>query len=194
MDEDMNNGGLQPKSTEHAIAIIALLLLAAGCVIVLEPFFSALLWAILLCFSTWPAFGWITSALGGRRSIAALVMILALAAIVVMPFVIVGASLADNVHQVIAAIHKVAQEGPGPAPNWLGNLPVIGSHLVAFWNQMVTDQVARASELRKLIEPLQWIAIKGGGALGHGIIQISLSLLIAFFLYRDGAAAANRLS
>lgn len=189
----MNNGALQPKSTEHAIAIVALLLLAAGCVIVLEPFFSALLWAILLCFSTWPAFEWITSAIGGRRSLAALAMILALAAIVVMPFVIVGASLADNVRDVIAAIHTIAQQGPGPAPDWLSNLPLVGSHLVTFWNQMVTDPVARTSELRKLIEPLQWVAIKGGAALGHGIIQISLSLLIAFFLYRDGAAAANRL-
>jgi predicted PurR-regulated permease PerM len=35
--------------------------------------------------------------------------------------------------------------------------------------------------------------LKGGRAIAEGIFQITLSLIIAFFFYRDGHAAANRL-
>jgi predicted PurR-regulated permease PerM len=189
----MSANGLPSKVTEHIIAIIALLLLAAGCIVVLHPFFSAILWAILLCFSTWPAFDRLTEILHGRRSLASFLMVLGLTACIVMPFVLVGASLADNVRDVVGAIRRIAQEGFAPVPAWLINVPLVGSHLVRFWNQMAADPVMRSRELRELIEPLQEIALRGGRALAHGILQISLSLLIAFFLYRDGSAAVDRL-
>ncbi len=38
------------------------------------------------------------------------------------------------------------------------------------------------------------IAVEGGKLFGSGILQILLSLLIAFFFYRDGEAVAAQLS
>jgi predicted PurR-regulated permease PerM len=43
---------------DRIIAITVALLLTAGCIVVLYPFVSALLWAVILCFVTWPTFLW----------------------------------------------------------------------------------------------------------------------------------------
>src|SRR5260370_34487760 len=51
----------------------------------------------------------------------------------------------------------------------------------------------RLQELGGVLGAAKTMVIWGGGALGAGIFQITLSLLIAFFFYRDGQAAANQL-
>jgi predicted PurR-regulated permease PerM len=179
--------------TESAIGAVALALLALGCALVLVPFVSAILWAALLCFSTWGAYRRLRSLLGGRRSLAALLMTLIVAAVAVVPFVIVGQSLADNVTAVIAALrHGIEQETQG-APSWLARFPLLGQHVHDYLTSLAHDPGARRAELSRLIGPLQQTAFRLGKALGHGIIELSLGLLICFFLYRDGDAAAARL-
>jgi predicted PurR-regulated permease PerM len=46
------------KHIEYLVSAIVLLILIVGCFFVLRPFMSALLWAIILYFSTWPVFKW----------------------------------------------------------------------------------------------------------------------------------------
>ena len=72
------------------------LLLTAGCIVVLYPFVSAWLWAGLLCFVTWPTFLWGVRHLGGRRTLAATLMALLVAALLVVPCVAVGLRLVDK--------------------------------------------------------------------------------------------------
>jgi hypothetical protein len=54
------------KPIEQILGIGALIVLAIGCGVVLWPFLSALLWAGVICFSTWPIDGWCERAVGGR--------------------------------------------------------------------------------------------------------------------------------
>ena len=51
--------------------LAALALLILGCFVVLRPFIPALLWAGILCYSTWPFFLWLARRVGGRRNVAA---------------------------------------------------------------------------------------------------------------------------
>jgi predicted PurR-regulated permease PerM len=50
----MNN----TQRTDRIVAIATAILLTAGCIVVLYPFVSALLCAVILCFVTWPTFLW----------------------------------------------------------------------------------------------------------------------------------------
>ena len=84
-----------PRS-DRIVAMATTLLLTAGCIVVLYPFVSAWLWAGLLGFVTWPTFLWGVRHLGGRRTLAATLMALLVAALLVAPFVAVGLSLADK--------------------------------------------------------------------------------------------------
>jgi predicted PurR-regulated permease PerM len=71
---------------------------------VLYHFVSAWLWAVLLGFVTWPTFLWGVRLLGGRRTLAATLLALLVAALLVAPCVAVGLRLAENVSQLTAVI------------------------------------------------------------------------------------------
>ena len=52
------------------IAVLSLLVLA--CVKIILPFLGALIWAIIIAISTWPAFNMLAERLGQRRKLTAL--------------------------------------------------------------------------------------------------------------------------
>lgn len=194
IDESDSGGtaGQNNATIQTAIAIAAMGLLLIGCVLILVPFSSAILWAILLSFSTWGIFCRLRLAVG-RSSLAALMMTLLLAAIVVAPFIVVGGSLADNVTDVIAGIRQIFTTGPPTPPQWLIDVPVIGPHIQDYVKHLASDPAAQKTLLHDLISPLKSFALELGKALGHGVFEISLSLVVCFFLYRDGEEAAARL-
>jgi predicted PurR-regulated permease PerM len=171
-----------------AVVVIGLL-----CLLVLRPFFSAALWAAILCFTTWPPFLKLESLLGGRRTLSALIATSILAVVIVVPVAILGATLADNVSALISASQKVIHEGPPSPPDWVASIPLIGSRIADYWKYLNESSSVRLQELARLLPAAKVVALWGGSALAKGIIQIVLSLLIAFFFYRDGHAAANQL-
>ena len=89
-----------------------LVLLLIGCLLVLWPFVTALLWAAVLSFSTWPLYRRLLKWFGGRRSLAAMLMALGMILVVLLPFVIAGLTLADNVKELKTAVQRVLEEGP----------------------------------------------------------------------------------
>jgi predicted PurR-regulated permease PerM len=93
----------KPAGLERNLGWIALLLLLIGCLLVLRPFASALLWAVVLCVSSWPLYQRLLKLLRGRRTWAALLMALGMILIMLLPFLVVGLTLADNVRELTAA-------------------------------------------------------------------------------------------
>jgi len=92
-----------------------LLLLIAGCLFVLRPFVSMFLWAIVLCSSSWPIYCRLLRLVGNRRTLADFLMMLGMLIILLLPFVIVGTTLAENVQDLTGAVRKTIEAGP-PAP------------------------------------------------------------------------------
>jgi predicted PurR-regulated permease PerM len=76
---------------ENVLTLSALGLVVIGCLTVLAPFVSALLWAVILSFSTWGLYERVLTLLGHRRGLSAFVMTLGLALVLLVPVVIVGA-------------------------------------------------------------------------------------------------------
>ena len=81
---------------EQLTRIAAATLLVMGCLLVLQPFVTALMCAAIVCFSTWPAYDWLVQRTGGRRSVAALVMTLLLLVIMVLPAALLALTLVDT--------------------------------------------------------------------------------------------------
>lgn len=183
----------QRTQVELWIGGTAVVVLGLLCLLVLRPFISAALWAVILCFTTWPLFLRLEDLVGGRRTLSALIATSLLAAVIVVPVAILGATLADNVSALISASQKLIQEGPPSPPDWVGSVPQIGSHVAEYWNYLDKSSSVRLQELARLLPAAKTIVLWGGRALAEGIFQIILSLVIAFFFYRDGNAAANQL-
>ena len=190
-DKTSDSGGR--TQLELWIGGAAVVVLGLLCLLVLRPFISAALWAAILCFTTWPLFLRLENLLGGRRTLSALIATLILAAVIVVPVAILGATLADNVSALISASQKVIHEGPPTPPDWVASIPVIGSRTADYWKYLNESSSVRLRELARLLPAAKIIVLWGGRALAGGTIQIVLSLLIAFFFFRDGHAAASQL-
>ena len=76
------------KRLEEYLGWVVLVLLLGGCLLVLRPFISALLWAAVLCFTSWPIYRRLLRLLGNRRTLAALTMSLGMILVVLLPFVL----------------------------------------------------------------------------------------------------------
>ncbi|MCS7337003.1 MAG: AI-2E family transporter [Verrucomicrobiae bacterium] len=176
---------------ERTLALLGVGLLAAGCFIVLRPFVSALLWSVVLCFSTWPVYERVLKAVRGRRTLAALLMTLGLVVVLLVPFFVVGVTLADNVKQFTTATKSWIESGPPDPPNWLVDVPVLGPKVFEYWQGVAHDSAKLFDGLKRFIEPAGAWLLKLGLMLGRGLLQIGLSLIVAFFLFRDGHQAAE---
>lgn len=170
-------------------------LLAFGCVLVLRPFFSSLLWAIILVFSTWPLQRRLRTALGGRDLIAAFLMTLVLAAALIVPMVLLASALAESAEEIISRlrVHFQQGEGFGEPPSWLVALPLLGAYLGDFWRGFVTNTSDLFATLGPYLAPFGDVALRGGLGIGRGILELAISVIVAFFIYRDGEHGAHLL-
>jgi predicted PurR-regulated permease PerM len=132
-------------------------------------------------------------ALHGRTALAATLMVLLIAAILLAPFVIVGATIAENFDVVATWARQLVAEGPPEPPAWVSSLPLVGERLATYWGGFSHDTARVLEEGRKLIEPARDYLLKGGGSVLGGIVQLTLSIIIAFFFFTNGDALIGRL-
>ncbi|MFA6014208.1 MAG: AI-2E family transporter [Gallionellaceae bacterium] len=171
--------------------LIAVLILVAGCFIVLRPFLTATILAAVMCISTWPLYTWLLSKLQGRQNIAALMMTLSLALVAIFPVAMMAYSLSDNVTAAYLLIKQLLEFGPPDPPIWLKGVPVVGEAVNTYWNLLASDMNEVTALEKRLLEPAKNYLLSGSLLLGQGVIEMSLAAFVCFFLYRDGAALVN---
>src|SRR5215472_3648238 len=120
-------------SLEQIVGMALLLLLVIGCFVVLRPFVSALLLALILTYATWPIYVWNERMLKGRKGAAATLMTIMVAAVLLVPLIVLGSSLADQVSQVTAWIRGLLSEGPPEPPQWVADIPLVGAQTYQYW-------------------------------------------------------------
>lgn len=178
-----------------AVLLVGAVIILWGCFVVLAPFLPALMLAVILCLATWPAFKWLQFRLGGRSTLAALLMTLMLAICFLAPLVFLGSSLVENFSSVYRTILDALQShDDGNTPQWIVDFPLIGTQMQALWQQYLSDTEKLTTTLSGYAGPLsQWL-LALGASLGRGVLDLSLGVLIAFFLFRRGDWAAARLN
>jgi predicted PurR-regulated permease PerM len=176
---------------DRMVGLFALTALVVGILLVLRPFVSSVLWAIVLTYSTWPVFEAVRRVLRGNSTYAAATMTGLLTLVIILPVTVLGISLGDSVAPVVEAIRGWFEGGLPDPPPWLAQLPLIGKSVNAYWASLAHDSVKLAEEIRRLVEPFRSWLLSGGLRIGQGLAYLVLSVVLAFFFYRDGDAAAQ---
>ncbi|MBI3938416.1 MAG: AI-2E family transporter [Betaproteobacteria bacterium] len=176
------------QQIERYAQTTAVAILVVGCFWVLKPFIAAMLFAAVVCSSTWPAFVRLRSGLGGRPAFAALAMTLLLALVIIVPVALLAVSITDNVQTLVEAAKRALEGGAPQPPEWLVSIPFVGEQLDTYWRRVVESREELTALLRRLIDPTKAVLLATGGVLGEGILQLTLATLIGFFFYRDGDA------
>src|SRR5882672_8578312 len=149
--------------------------LVIGCLVVMAPFVTALLMAVILTYSTWPLFVHLRKSVGGRGTLAAALMMLAACLILIAPFVFVAFSLADSAGELVDAVRKGFENGSPPLPQWITGLPVIGETLNNYWKNLPHDGGRLLEDLKGLVSPAKSVLVTTGGILFAGLLQLGLA-------------------
>ena len=220
---------------ERNLGVTVLILLLIGSFAVMRPFLSSLLWGVVLCFCLWPIQRRLIDWLKGRRTLAALITTASISLVLVVPFVVLGVSLADDARALGSATRRWLEAGPPGPPTWLEKIPMVGGPAKTYWKEFAADAANLMRELHKvaeetpgqeaglstpelekakletmpdgtvtnsrLVRSLKTLVssarssfIKAGLAIGRGVIEVGLSVFLTFFILRDGAAVADRLT
>lgn len=181
------------SKVEQQLGWIALALLLGGCLLVMLPFVSALLWGAVLSVSAWPVYQRLVRLLRGRNNLAAALLALAMICIILLPLVIVGTTLGENVKELSDATRRWIDAGPPAPPEWLAKVPGVGRQATEYWQRLAADTSMLVDAAKRFIEPLSGWLLSAGLGLGRGLFELALSILVAFFIFRDGGKVGERL-
>ena len=171
------------------VQILMLSLLGAS-LYVLAPFWSALFWAAVLSFASWPLMRLLTRLLDGRETMAALILTACWMLVIAVPLVLLGFNLAGHVRDAEELARSLQADGLPPPPTWLPGLPLVGARLTEIW--IINDQQGAAlfASLKPYLGELgNWVLARSA-QIGTGVIELVLSLVLVFFFYRDGPRLA----
>ncbi|MGP0174704.1 AI-2E family transporter [Pseudomonas sp. NCHU5208] len=177
-------------TNDRLLVQILLLGLLAASLWVLAPFWSALFWAALLAFASWPLMRRLSLLLGGRLSLAAGILTGCWVLLVAVPLVLLGFNLADHIKDANALIKDLQVDGLPPPPTWLDGLPLVGQSLAELWRTIDQQGVAFLDTLRPYLGQVgNWLLARSA-RIGGGMLELALSLVLVFFFYRDGPRLA----
>lgn len=176
-----------------ALVLSLMLVLVVGCFVVLRPFIAAILWAVILTFTTWPLHARLERSLGGRTTASAAVMTLAVMALLVGPLVVLGVGMSENFLLIFEAANGAVARGLPPLPPALAGIPVLGDQLQEVWQTVASGEATLYAALQPHVGLIRKWIVTAGGSLLSGTSLIAVSVFIAFFLYRDGRYGVLRL-
>jgi len=172
---------------QQYVQLAAVVIIVLGCYLVLRASIAALLFAAVICSSTWPLYLRLRMLLRGRSGLAALIMTSLMFLVVVGPSTLLAISLTDNVAAMIEAGKVIVARGPIQPPVWLRDVPMVGDLLTDYWRRLASGRDSLAVQWAPLLEPARNFAIGAGKAVGEGLLQLVLATFVGFF-YRDGEA------
>jgi len=184
---------LPPSRVDQSLTLVVLAMLIIGCFFVLQPFITALVWAAILCTTTWPLYWRVTARLRDRSGLSAFVMVVLLALLMIAPFIVVGATIADNAALMAQWGRQLLESGPPDPPAWVARMPLIGTTVAAYWSSMAHDTAQLLVVLRDYVEPLRKFLVASGTSVVGAILQMTLAIFIAWFMFRDGHSIAEHL-
>ena len=181
---------------ERVLMILLLGGVAVGCTLVLYPFLSALLWAGILTFTTWPVYEWVRRHLPGtgrNRVLPAAIMVLATAVVVVLPLGLAAPSGADDVNQLQKMLGAWLKAGLPGAPSWLFAVPLVGPTLGGLWDGWAADLSAMVAFFQPYFGEAAQVGLSVLLGLANGVLLFLLALFAAFFFYASGDRLAASL-
>src|SRR5512143_791199 len=159
---DMTQAPRDLAQTTLGVLFIGGLLVASFWI--LRPFLPAVIWATMVVVATWPVMLGLQARLGGRRSLAVAAMTLVLLLVLVVPLSLAIAAIADNADRIVGWAKWLSDFKVPPPPDWVAGLPLVGTLLQAFWQQVaatgIQDYAARLAPYAK--SGSTWYIAKAG--------------------------------
>ena len=153
--------------------------------VVMRPFLSAIAWAGVLTYVSWPLHLRVLARLRGRRTWAALAMTALLTLALGTSLFWLGLLLRSEGVLAVREAAALVQAGVR-LPEPIVRLPWLGPWLQERLAELGGDRAAWERQLSALVEQWGGRAMRLIGDLGLNALRFGAALLTAFFLFRDG--------
>lgn len=177
---------------DQILALVALTVIAGGCFLVMRPFLSALLWALIFTAALGRPFGLLAARTG--RTWAALALTLGTALLTLVPLGLLAARGAGELSALQTQLEHLRDQGLPGAPGWLTGLPLVGNLIGETWARVGTDLGTLGAALRPYAGHAAQVGLSVVLGFANGLLELLVALLIAFFLFRDGRELAVALA
>ncbi len=168
-------------------------LIFLGCLMVIMPFIPAIMLGLILTMATWPAFLWVNARNKGRTASSAAIMTLMLVLLFVLPVALMSTSLVESSRVAMDFITSTLSNTSRVPPEWLQHVPVVGENLAKLWAEYAADRERMLAFLQENAGNITDKFLFVAAAIGRGLFDITLGIVISYFLFRHGTVAAQRL-
>jgi predicted PurR-regulated permease PerM len=172
--------------------LLALLLIAflSAFYFVVQPFFTPLLWAIVLATATWPLFKRLRTKLPSPTFAAPLVLTLILGAVLLVVVVPLPLQLASEIRSITSELRVIERSN---VTQKITELPLVGPHLATVFESLLTDPNGLGSLISEHQAGILSVATAAARGVLSTIITAIASLVGCFFLYRYGESLLEQL-
>lgn len=182
------------------INIVLLTLLLAWSFLIVKPFVTLIVWAIIVAVSLYPIYlRLLALTKGKKKGLVTSLFILVLLALIITPTINLTSSLIDSGQEFYAKLEEGSLKIPPPKEN-ISEWPLIGDRLYAAWSQASTDLERFISSYNDEIKSsLSWFFGSFTGLLGSVAIGLFAMIIAGVFMssadsgYKAGVQFANRI-
>ena len=182
----------QRELTRTLLGVIFLGALIVASFWILRPFLAAAIWATMIVVATWPAMLWFQARLWHRRALAVAAMTATLLLVFLVPLALAVGTIVMNADEIVMLLKSVAGFRMPTPPDWIANLPFVGTKAVLAWEQAAASGVEGL--LARLMpyagDATRWFVAEAGNV-GFLFVQFLLTLVIAALMYARGEAVAS---
>lgn len=173
---------------ETTIRLGLVLLLLVWSFRIVRPFITPIVWGFILAIALSPAYLRLTAALGGRRKLAATIVVILGLLLFIVPAVVLSGTMIGGLHDVAVQFRSGELRIP-PPPERVAEWPLVGERLSAFWSLAGTNLEEAASRLAPQLRAAGGWLLAAAANVGFAIVQFVFSTIIAGVLLANGPAS-----
>ncbi len=175
--------------TRTILAISFIIGLTVASLWILRPFLPATLWASMIVIGSWPLMLKIQARLNNKRSLAVTVMMGLVILVFVLPLTLAITTIMQNTDLITNAAKSLANISTTP-PDWLVQLPYIGTHAEKIWLDTAGSQefTSKAAPYAGIVA--KWLLAEAGN-FGLLFAHFLLMTALAAVMYMHGESAAT---
>jgi predicted PurR-regulated permease PerM len=173
----------------RVFALLIILALAGISLWLIRPFLSAMVWGAIIAISLYPLQRHLSSWLGGRRVVPAILLAFLMAGVLLVPLVMLLMTIGEQASHLLQASPKIDQLVLPVPPAWLPEIPLIGKRAFQIWQEAAADVPGTIESARpKIRAALLWLM---SGTVSSTLIV--LEALLAIVLAATFLITAERL-
>ncbi|POY36762.1 AI-2E family transporter [Solitalea longa] len=185
-NELQNNSSSEGKVINLSIKLLLIFILVSWCAMIVFPFVTLVLWAVILAVTIYPLYYKLLNLLKGKNAIASSVVTIILLGILLVPTIFMISAIVSEAGELKTAIVNKTLVVPPPNPK-VAEWPLVGKEIYKVWASLSTNlESALVTYHDQILEVGQRI-VGAMRSVFSNIMMFAFSIIIAgvFLAYSD---------